>query len=704
MTVKIALAGNPNCGKTTSFNKLTGSSQRVGNWTGVTVELKEGNLRGKDDVIIVDLPGIYSLSPYSPEEVISRDFLLNERPDAVINIVDASNLERNLYLTTQILAIGIPTVVALNMMDVAAKNGVKIDIEKLSNELGCTIVGTTALKGDGIDELIEAVMSVIGTEHSTRLRYSKEFEKYLSRVEDHIKGNVPDNILRWYALKLLEKDDMAGEKIGREALVEIESIVSAMEKEMNGDADSIVAEERYELIGRIVSDSVDKSGVKRKETTSDRIDRIVTNRWLGIPIFLLIMFAIYFIAIETVGGWGTAELNNYIANTVMPAANNWLTDAGVADLLTGLIVNGIIAGVGAVIGFLPQILVLFLVLVILEECGYMARVAFIMDHLLRRFGLSGKSFIAVLVGMGCGVPGIMATRTIEGKTERKITAMVVTFIPCSAKLPVIAMIAGALFGRSAFIAVSVYIIGIICILTSGIILKKWKSLAGAPSPFIMELPQYHAPHFVSVVRSMFERAWAFVKNAGTFVLLACIAVWFLSTFDWGMHMVDPNDSMLASIGNVLRHIFVPLGYGDDWQFTTATITGLLSKENIVGTMGVLFSSEGSGEGLWNVIGSMLTPAAGYSFLIFNMICAPCVAAMGAMRAELGSWKETAKAIAYQCVLAYSVALIIYQFAGLFFGSGLGWGILPAIIVLAILIYVVAAKEPFGVFRRKPDVS
>lgn len=704
MTVKIALAGNPNCGKTSLFNKLTGSSQRVGNWTGVTVELKEGNLRNREDVIIVDLPGIYSLSPYSPEEIVTRDFLLNERPDAVINIVDASNLERNLYLTTQILSIGIPTIIALNMMDVAANSGIRIDVAKLSKDLGCKMVETTAVKGHGVNELTETVMSVVGTEHSTGLRFSKELEMYVSMAEGCIKGKVPDNVKRWYAIKLLEKDEKAGAKIDRETKGEIETIVSLMEREMGWDADSIVAEERYELIGKILGGSLDKSGVIRNETTSDRIDRIVTNRWLGIPIFILIMFAIYFIAIETIGGWGTAELNNYIANTVMPSAKSWLTDAGAADWLTGLIVNGIIAGVGAVIGFLPQILVLFLVLVILEECGYMARVAFIMDHILRRFGLSGKSFIAVLVGMGCGVPGIMASRTIEGRTERKITAMVVTFIPCSAKLPVIAMIAGALFGRSAFVAISVYVIGIICILMSGVILKKWKSLAGTPSPFIMELPQYHIPHFVSVVRSMFERAWAFVRNAGTFVLLACIAVWFLSTFDWGMHTVDPNDSMMADIGNVLRYVFVPLGYGDDWQFTTATITGLLSKENIVGTMGVLFSSESSGEGLWNIVGSMLTPAAGYSFLIFNMICAPCVAAMGAMRAELGSWKETAKAVAYQCILAYSISLIVYQFAGLFFGNGLGLGIVPAVIVLAVLIYIVIAKEPFGILRRRTNVS
>ena len=698
MGIKIALAGNPNCGKTTLFNKLTGSSQRVGNWAGVTVERKEGTLQGKEDVTIVDLPGIYSLSPYSPEEIVTRDFLLNDRPDAVINIVDAMNLERNLYLTTQILEIGIPTVIALNMMDVVEKEGIKIDVGRLSNALGCVIVETTALKGEGIDELIEAVIDVVGTMSGSRLRYSEVLEGFVSETENAISSSVPEEVRRWFSLKLLERDERAKKDIPEDVWHNVDSIVSKMEEKTDNDADSIIAEERYSLIGKMVGSAVDRSGVKRTEKTSDKIDRIVTHRLLGIPIFIGVMFAIYFIAIETVGGWGSSHLNDYIFNTLMPSAESWLTNAGVADWLVGLIVYGILAGVGTVIGFLPQLFVLFMVLVLLEECGYMSRVAFIMDHLLRRFGLSGKSFISVLIGMGCAVPGIMASRSIKGDTERKITAMTVTFIPCSAKLPIIALIAGALFGGSAVIALSIYVIGIISILMSGMILKKWKSLAGSPSHFIMELPPYHIPHFMSAVRSIMERTWAFVKNAGTFVLIACVVVWFLSSFNWSMQTVDPGESMLAGIGNVLRWIFVPLGFGDDWQFTTATITGLLTKENVVGTLGVLFSQDSTGEGLWGVIRGMLTPAAGYAFLVFNMICAPCVAAMGAMRVELGSWKDTMKAVAYQCLLAYAVAMIVFQFANLLTGNGLSLWLIPAVIALGVIIHMIISKEPFKALR------
>jgi len=702
MAARIALVGNPNSGKTTMFNKLTGSSQRVGNWPGVTVERKEGSLKYKEDIVVVDLPGIYSLSPYSPEEMVSRDFLLNDRPDAVINIVDASNLERNLYLTTQILEIGIPTVIALNMMDVVSKEGVRIDVGRLSRSLGCTIIETTALRGDGVKELTEAVTAVIGTKSDNKLTYSKDLERHISETEEAISGKVPEETRRWYALKLLERDESAGKIIDQDTRDKIEAFISSMEEKRDNDADGIIAEERYSLLERIVSDAVDKGGVRVKETGSDRIDRIVTSRWLGIPIFIAIMFMIYFVAIETIGGWGTNLLSNYIGSTLIPDADKWLTDAGVASWLVGLIVNGIIGGVGTVIVFLPQMLVLFLILVLLEECGYMARVAFIMDHIFRRFGLSGKSFISVLVGMGCGVPGIMSSKAIQGETERKITAMTVTFIPCSAKLPVIALIAGALFGQSAFVAISIYVIGIICILTSGLILKKWRSLAGTPSPFIMELPPYHIPLVLSVVRSTLERAWSFVKNAGTFVLLACVAVWFLSTFDWGLHMVDVRESMLADIGGVLRWIFVPLGFGDNWQFTTATITGLLTKENIVGTLGVLTSPGTGSVELWNVIGGMLTPAGGYSFLLFNMICAPCFAAIGAMRGVLGSWKDTMKAVIYQCALAYTLALVIYQVTTIFFGNGPEWWMILAVIALAVLIYVLVSKEPFNFLRRGQD--
>ena len=698
MVLRIALAGNPNSGKTTMFNRLTGSSQRVGNWPGVTVERKEGKLKGKEDTIIVDLPGIYSLSPYSPEEIVSRDFLLDDRPDAAINIVDAANLERNLYLTTQILEVGIPTVIALNMMDVAAKEGINIDAGKLSKALGCTIVETTALKGDGVEELTEAVSSAVGTEAGIEFRYSKELEGYVSDVEEIIRGKVPDKAERWYALKLLERDERLKEDIDPAVWEKIESLISSMEEEMDNDADSIVAEERYALIGKILSEAVRKSDGKKKETMSDRVDRIVMGRWTGLPIFILVMFAIYFVAIETIGGWGTEYLGDYIGNTVMPAAESWLTGAGVEDWMIGLFVAGIIGGVGAVISFLPQMIVLFLMLVMLEECGYMARVAVIMDHLFRRFGLSGKSFISIMVGMGCGVPGIMSSRSIKGDVERKITAMTVTFIPCSAKLPVIALIAGALFGQSAFVAASMYLIGILCILMSGVIMKKWKSLSGATPHFIIELPLYHMPHALSVIRTTAERAWSFVKKAGTFVLLACVLIWFLSTFDWGLNVVEPGDSILADIGNAFRWIFIPLGFGDDWEFTMATFTGMFAKENLVGTLGVLSGSEG-GEELWAIVGSKLTQAGGYSFLLFNLICAPCIAAIGAMRSELGSWRNTLKAVAYQCTLAYVLALIVYQFATLFFGNGLEWWLILAIIALAGLIYVLVSKDPFRTHRR-----
>ncbi|MDR1404440.1 MAG: ferrous iron transport protein B [Candidatus Methanoplasma sp.] len=702
MVIRIALAGNPNSGKTTIFNKLTGSSQRVGNWPGVTVERKEGKLRGKDNAKIVDLPGIYSLSPYSPEEIISRDFLLNDQPDAVINIVDATNLERNLYLTTQILEIGIPTVIALNMMDVVKKENIQIDTEKLSEALGCKVIEITALKGEGVSELIDAVMSVVGTDADSKLRYSSKLEGYVSKMEEAMRGSVSAEAERWYALKLLERDERIGKALSADLLAKAESIVASMEDDLDNDADGIIAEERYAVIGKIVADSVDKGDRKKIETTSDRIDRIVTSRWLGLPIFAAVMFGIYFIAIETIGVWGTDWLNDYIGETVMPAAADWLGEAGVADWLSGLIVDGIIGGVGAVVGFLPQMLVLFLLLVILEECGYMARVAFVMDRVFRRFGLSGKSFIPVLVGMGCGVPGVMSSRSIEGETERKITAMTVTFIPCSAKLPIIALIAGALFGQSALVAVSMYFIGIACVLMSGIILKKWKSFVGTPSPFIMELPAYHMPVVFNVVKSTLDRGWAFVKKAGTFILLACALVWFLSTFDWGFNMVDAGESMLADIGNSIKWIFVPLGFGDDWEFTVATITGLLAKENVVGTFGVLFGAEEiseAGEEIWNVIGRMLTPIAGYAFLMFNMMCAPCFAAIGAIKRELGSWKDTGKAVLYQCSLSYVLALIFYQFAHVIKGYGVEPWIVLAIAAGAALVYLLTAKDPFKIFGR-----
>jgi len=702
MVIKIALAGNPNCGKTTMFNKLTGSSQRVGNWPGVTVERKEGKLRHRNDVLIVDLPGIYSLSPYSPEEVVSRDFLLNDKPDVVINIVDATNLERNLFLTTQILETGVPVVIALNMMDVIRKEGIKIDAGKLSEALGCKVIETSALKGDGMEDLSAAALSVADTKAENILRYSKDLEKYIVKMSDAIEGSVPEDIIRWYSLKLLERDSKVLEELGDEVRSKAEPVVEAMEKDLDNDADSIIAEERYSLIGKVSAGAIDKGDRKKKETTSDRIDKIVTNRWLGLPIFACIMFAMYFIAMQTIGAWGTDWLNDYIGDSVMPAAEDWLVSVGAEDWLIGLIVEGIIGGVGAVIGFLPQMLVLFLLLVILEDCGYMARVAFVMDRIFRRFGLSGKSFIPVLVGTGCGVPGIMASRAIEGESERRITAMTTTFIPCAAKLPVIALIAGALFGQSAWVALSMYFLGIFCILMSGIILKKWKSLSGTPAPFIMELPPYHAPGVMTVIRSTLERGWSFVKKAGTFILLACGIVWFLSTFNWGLTIVDADQSMLADIGRSLKWIFIPLGFGDDWEFTVATLTGLLAKENVVGTFGVLFTGDevsDFGEEIWDIIAKMLTPIAGYSFLVFNMICAPCFAAIGAMRRELGSWKDTGKAVLYQCALAYVIALILFQFGMIIFMGEVQIWIVLASVALIGLVYLLAAKDPFKILRR-----
>ncbi|MCL1810951.1 MAG: ferrous iron transport protein B [Methanomassiliicoccaceae archaeon] len=700
MSTVIALTGNPDSGKTTTFNRLVGRSQRAENWPGVNVERKEGGLKDKKDVIIVDLPGVHSFSPYSQEEIICRDFLLNDRPDAVINIVNASNLERSLYLTLQILETGIPVVIALNMMDVVRREGIKIDVGKISKALGCPIVETVALKGDGIKELTETIVSAAGEKAGSIPGYSEDLEGYISAVEEAIRGKVPEETERWYALKLLERDERLRKDIDEDVSERVDAIVSSMEEKIDNDADGIIAGERYSFIERVVDSAVDKSGTDKRGTRSDRIDRIVTSRRWGLPIFALVMFAIYFVAIETVGGWGTEILDDYIRNTVRPAAESWLIGAGVDGWLVGLIVKGIISGVGTVVAFLPQMIVLFFILFLLEECGYMSRVAVVMDHLFRRFGLSGKSFISILVGMGCGVPGIMSSRSIEGETERKITAMTVTFIPCSAKLLVIALIAGALFGQSALIAISVYLIGILCILMSGIIMKKWKSLAGTPSPFIIELPSYHMPYLPSVLRLMSERLWSFIKNAGTFVLLACVLVWFLSSFDWHLNTVDAGDSMLAGIGNAMRWVFVPLGFGDEWEFSMATITGLLSKENIVGSLGVLFSSGGpGGEGIWEILGSMLTPAGGYAFLLFNMICAPCIAAVGAMKGELGSWKETAKAVTYQCILAYALTLIFYQFAMIILGYGVGWGIIPAVIALAGLIYVLASKDPFSPFRR-----
>jgi len=702
--IRAALAGNPNCGKTTLFNKLTGSSQRVGNWPGVTIDRKEGRIKGAD-AILVDLPGIYSLSPYSPEEIVSRDFLLDESPDVIVNIVDATNMERNLYLTSQILDVGIPTVVALNMMDAVRKDGGEIDTVKLSSALGCRVVGMSALKGEGIEELIAAITEAAASGKVPEpLRLSEAAEASASRISEVLRGKVPDGQIRWYSVKALERDPLALERTG-DLEGEILHIVEEMEREMDDDSDSVVASDRYSAVSRAAASSTGKRGASKGRTTSDRIDRIVTDRWLGLPIFAGVMFLVYYISISTIGSWGTDWMNDvFFGEWIIPGMRAWLEGASVDPVLTAFIVDGLIAGFGAVIGFLPQMLVLFVLLVILEDCGYMARIAFVMDRVFRRFGLSGKSFIPVLIGTGCGVPGIMASRTIESERDRRITAMTTTFIPCSAKLPVIALIAGALFGGSALVALASYLVGIAAILMSGIILKKWKSLAGAPSEFIMELPAYHMPGAVTVFRSTLEKTWAFVRKAGTFILLACGLVWFLSTFSWNMVLVeDVNASMLADMGRALSWMFVPLGWGGDWQFTVGTLTGLLAKENVVGTFGVLFGfSEVSeaGEEIWTMVAAMLTPIAGFSFLLFNLLCAPCFAAIGAMRRELGTWKATGAAVLYQCGLAYAVSLIVFQIGSLAIYGTFGVWTAVSLAVAALLVYLVVSNDPFRMSARR----
>ncbi|MDD3379479.1 MAG: ferrous iron transport protein B [Candidatus Methanomethylophilaceae archaeon] len=699
MTIKIALVGNPNCGKTTMFNKLTGSSQRVGNWPGVTIERKEGKLKGKEDVTIVDLPGIYSLSPYSPEEIVSRDFLINNRPDAVINIVDATNLERNLYLTTQILDMGIPTVIALNMMDVMEKEGISIDTEKLSKLLGCKVVETSALRNEGLTKLIDTAYNVaISLECRSNIQYSERLEAYIRKGISAIKGIVPEDDIRWYSLKFLEKDKKVTEEADEEVQTKMDTIINELENKFDDDSECVIAGERYSFIGSIVSECVVRSKTGIKMTRSDKVDKIVTSRWLGLPIFAGVMFFVYYVSISTIGSIGTDWVNDVLfGEYIIPNTQSWLESISVNPALIGLIVDGMIGGVGAVLGFLPQILVLFVLLVILEDCGYMSRIAFVMDRVFRKFGLSGKSFIPILIGTGCGVPGIMASRAIESERDRKITVMTTTFIPCSAKLPIIAMIAGALFAGSALIALAAYFIGIISILISGIILKKWKSVSGEPSPFIMELPPYHVPGVSTVIMTAFERCWSFVKKAGTFILLACAAVWFFSSFNWNLSMVDVEASMLADFGNVICWVFTPLGWGGNWQFSVGTITGLLAKENVVGTFGVLFGyadvSE-AGDEIWTAIAALITPIAGLSFLVFNLLCAPCFAAIGAMKRELGSWKATGFAVAYQCVFAYAVAMVIYQIGCLVIYGTFGIGTVSAIVISGIFVYMLGSKDPF----------
>ena len=783
--IKIALAGNPNSGKTTLFNALTGSNQFVGNWPGVTVEKKEGKLKKHDDVAIMDLPGIYSLSPYTLEEVVARNYLITERPDAILNIIDGTNLERNLYLTTQLTELGIPVVIAINMMDVVRKNGDKINVDELSRELGCKIVEISALKGEGIMEAAEAAVQAAKSTKTVPMHtFSGPVEHAIAHIEEAAVHNMPEEQQRWYAIKIFERDDKVLEQLKIDATVmgHIEEDIKAAEKELDDDAESIITNERYVYIAQIIKGCYKQKKAKGELSASDKIDRIVTNRWLGLPIFALVMFLVYYIAMMTVGsaattwandglfgdGWhlfgiGSAEYSEvadaygeaslivdgydaYIEENGALAADgtftydvedeetlavetetatladyeeakatldeigdepdpadygvwvpgipvligNGLEAAGASEWLSGLILDGIVAGVGAVLGFVPQMLVLFLLLAFLEACGYMARIAFVLDRIFRKFGLSGKSFIPMLIGTGCGIPGVMASRTIENERDRRMTIMTTTFIPCGAKVPFISMIAGAIFGGSALVATSAYFIGMAAIIVSGIILKKTKMFAGDPAPFVMELPAYHWPTLGNVLRSMWERGWSFIKKAGTIILLSTIFVWFTTYFGWvdgQFQMLSEEQidgSILAKIGSAIAWIFAPLGWGN-WQAVVASITGLIAKENIVGTLGILF---GNGDGtVYQAMGAAFNGITGYSFMVFNLLCAPCFAAIGAIKREMNNRKWTWFAIGYQCGFAYLIALMINQFGGWFIGAGSIIGTIVAVIVLAGLLYM-----------------
>ena len=699
MSVKIALAGNPNCGKTTLFNALTGSNQFVGNWPGVTVEKKEGKLKGHKDVTIMDLPGIYSLSPYTLEEVVARNYLINERPDAIINIVDGTNIERNLYLSTQIMELGIPVVMAVNMMDLVEKAGDKIHTDKLSKLLGCEVVEISALKGTGIQKAAEKAISL--AERKNEVTPVHEFD---SKVEDAITAvgtmlgmDIPEAQKRFFAIKLLEKDDKIKEQM--KSVPDVSAEIKTLEDAFDDDTESIITNERYVYISSIIGKCVTK-GQKGGMTVSDKIDRIVTNRWLALPIFAVVMFIVYYVSITTVGGFLTDWTNDVLfVDIIPPAIEKALVAVNCADWLQGLILDGIVAGVGAVLGFVPQMLVLFIFLAFLEGCGYMARVAFIMDRIFRKFGLSGKSFIPMLIGSGCGVPGIMASRTIESDRDRKMTIMTTTFVPCGAKLPIIALIAGAFFNNAGWVAWSAYFVGVAAIICSGIILKKTKMFSGEPAPFVMELPAYHMPTVGNVLRSMWERGWSFIKKAGTIILLSTIVLWFLMSFGWvdgkfGMLEAEQlNDSILASIGNVIAPIFAPLGWtkaGEGWKMAVAAITGLIAKENVVATFGMLFGfAEVAEDGseIWGNLAQVMTPIAAYGFLVFNLLCAPCFAAMGAIKREMNNAKWFWFAIGYQCCLAYIVSLCIYQFGTLFTGGGFGLWTVVAVVLLIAFLYM-----------------
>lgn len=703
MRIKIALAGNPNCGKTTMFNDLTGSTQYVGNWPGVTVEKKEGKLRGEKDIIIQDLPGIYSLSPYTLEEVIARNYLINEKPDAILNIVDGSNIERNLYLTTQLLEVGVPMVIALNMMDLVRKNGDRIDVKKLSEALGCEIIETSALKGEGSGKAAQraAELARAGVRANLPSVFGGTVEHAIAHIEESLEGKVAPEHLRWYAVKLFERDERVKDQLNLDAgvLAHIEEHIAECEKALDDDAESIITNERYAYISRLMTACVKKKARKEHLTVSDKIDRIVTNRYLALPIFVAVMTLVYYVSVTTIGSIVTDFTNDvFVGEWIQSPLGEWLTGIGTADWLVGLVVDGIVGGVGAVIGFVPQMLVLFLFLAILEDIGYMARVAFIMDRIFRKFGLSGKSFIPMLIGSGCGIPGIMASRTIENDRDRKMTIMTTTFIPCGAKMPIVALIAGAIFGGAWWVAPSAYFVGVAAIIISGIILKKTKMFRGDPAPFVMELPAYHVPSAMNVLRSMWERGWSFIKKAGTIILASSILIWFLKSFgvvEGTFQMVeDMNASILAAIGGAIAPIFKPLGFGT-WQSSVATIMGLVAKEEVVGVFGVLYGVAGDAlelveNGMFNElapIAAVFTPLGAYCFLIFNLLCAPCFAAIGAIKREMANAAWTCFAVGYQCVFAYVISLIVYQL-GIWASIGaFGVGTVAALLCLVALLYM-----------------
>ncbi len=713
MEVKIALAGNPNSGKTTMFNDLTGSNQRVGNWPGVTVEKKEGRLKGAKDIIIQDLPGIYSLSPYTLEEVVAREYLVNEKPDAIINIVDGTNIERNLYLTTQLIELGIPTVVAVNMIDIVRKNGDKIDLKKLGDALGCEVMATSALKGEGSQAVALRAAELARGNRAVEAPsvFNGSVEHAIAHIEESIEGKVDKRFLRWYAIKVFERDEKVLEqlKLDGALLRHIEEHIADCEREMDDDAESIITNQRYAYIARVVASAVKKKQSGVKMSVSDKIDHIVTNRIAALPIFVAVMALVYWVAMGPVIGTPLTDWTNdvFVGEWCMESVRALLEGANVAPWLVGLVVDGIIAGVGAVIGFVPQMLILFVMLSILEDVGYMARIAFIMDRIFRKFGLSGKSFIPMLIGTGCGVPGVMASRTIENERDRRITIMTTCFIPCSAKLPIIGMIAGAFFDNAWWVATSAYFVGVLAIIVSGVILKKLKAFAGEAAPFVMELPAYHAPSARNVLHSTWERGWSFIKRAFTVILLSTIIIWFLQSFGsengaFGM-VEDNNNSILAAVGGAIAFIFAPLGFGT-WQATVGAVGGLVAKENLVAIMGVCYGFAEvaeAGDEMWGILAADYSAIAGYSFMVFNLLCAPCFAAMGAIKREMNSPKWTLAAIGYMCGFAYCVSMIIYQLGGLALGmvSFNLWTVV-AVALLAGILYLLFRRNPYGEYGER----